>query len=253
MLRRDKRSFGQRSLVTRIHRRGALPLRALALAVSAGAVLACGGCGQLRYRLSNSPPDKFIPNPIQITPHNIGPATDGQVWNQTVDAVDDFFRIAKQQPVVSRGGMIVDGRLETNYQVGGSLFEPWRKDSTSGFERLQSTLQSIRRKAIVTVRPAIVAGGMPGGFSDMMDPSTANVDGYVIEVVVTKDLEDVDRAQGTTGASLAARHDGTIVRRGDRYDNSPITLGWIPLGRDTQLEQRILNQIVERLSVAKTH
>lgn len=213
-------------------------------------VLLLGGCGQLRYRLSNAPPKKFIPNPIQITPQRIGPKTDSQVWNQTVDTVDDFFRIARQQPVVSQGGMIVDGRLETAYQVGGSIFEPWRKDSTAGFERLQSTLQSIRRRAIVTVRPAVASTGngmIPSGY----DPGSITIDGYTIEVVVTKDLEDVDRPQGATGGSIAARHDGTIVRRDDQYDNSPITLGWIPQGRDVQLEQRILSQIVQRVSVAK--
>lgn len=218
-------------------------------------LLVCvGGCRQLGYRLSNAPTDKFVPNPIQITPNKIGPATDGQVWNQVVDTVDDYFRIAVQQPVVSRGGLIVDGRLETAYQVGGSLFEPWRKDSTSGFERLQSTLQSIRRRAIVTVRPAVASSGglNASSASGSFERSVVQVDGYVIEVVVTKDLEDVDRAQGTTGSTVAARHDGTIVRRDDAGGDSPITLGWISQGRDSQLEQRILNQIVERLSIIKS-
>lgn len=224
------------------------------LALSLLALFCIGGCGQLRYRLSNQSPKKFVPNPIQITPQKIGPATDGQVWNQVVDTVDDYFQISRQQPVVSQGGLIVDGRLETAFRTGASIFEPWRKDSTSGFERLQSTLQSIRRQAIVTVRPAVAGGSglIDSGANPGFDSSSVRVDGYVIEVVVTKDLEDVDRSQGATGSSIATRHDGTIVRADRENAGSPITLGWISLGRDTQLEQRILNQIVERLSIIRT-
>jgi hypothetical protein len=214
------------------------------------------GCGQLQNRLvNNAPIDGFVPNPIQV------PALkDDFVWNQTVDTLDDYFRIASEQPLVSSGGIISDGRLETIYQVGGSVFEPWRKDSTAGFERLQSTLQSVRRRAIVTVRPAAATGAIdtylgPGSFQSGQSPGPAaglgaNVDGYVIEVVVTKDLEDADeRALASTqGDSIAQRHDGTIVRRDDLLDSSPVTLGWIPLGRDEQLEQRILSDLFGRLT-----
>ncbi len=147
-----------------------------------------------------------------------------------VDSVDDYFRITREQPVANNQNVILDGRLETAYQIGGSIFEPWRKDSTPGFERLQSTLQSIRRRAIVTVRPM----GR----------------GYKLEVVVQKDVEDTDRSQYSTESTAAIRHDGSVVRRDEGYDDSPITLGWIPLGRDTSLEQAILNDILDRITKA---
>ena len=44
------------------------------------------------------------------------------------------------------------------------------------------------------------------------------------------------------------RHDGTIIRITDPYDASPQTLGWIPLGRDTSLEQVILRDIFGRIT-----
>ena len=100
------------------------------------------------------------------------------VWSQVVDAVDDYFRITREQPVQNSDGIILDGRIETSYRIGASLLEPWRKDSTAGFERLQSTLQSIRRRCIVIVRPRGAA--------------------YTIGVVVQKDLEDTDRSQYST-------------------------------------------------------
>lgn len=197
--------------------------RAFFRATAGMLVAAAGGCGQLKYRLSNDVPETFVPNPLELPP-----AKDDFVWSQVIDAVDDYFRIVREQPVQNSDGIILDGRVETSYRIGASLFEPWRKDSTSGFERLQSTLQSIRRRAIVTVRPRGAA--------------------YTIEVIVQKDLEDTDRSQYSTESTAAQRHDGTIVRREDGFDDSPQTLGWIPLGRDASLEQVILRDIFGRIT-----
>lgn len=188
-------------------------------------VLGIAGCGQLRYRLQNPVPETFVPNPLELPP-----APDEFVWSQVIDTVDDYFRIAREQPVQNSDGIILDGRVETAYVAGASILEPWRKDSTAGFERWQSTLQSIRRRAIVIVRP--------------LGP------GYTLEVIVQKDLEDTDRSQYATESTVAHRHDGTVLRRDEAYDDSPQTLGWIPLGRDTSLEQVILTDIFGRITQA---
>ena len=191
-------------------------------------LLAClafifGGCGQLAHRLATRTDTPYVPNPLELPP-----AQDQFVWSQVVDAVDDYFRIAREQPVQNSDGIVLDGRLETAYRIGGSVFEPWRKDSTPGFERLQSTLQSIRRRATVNVRPTGAA--------------------YTIEVIVQKDLEDTDRSQYATESTATRRHDGTLLRNSNGYDDSPQTLGWIPLGRDATLEQVILNDIFGRIT-----
>ena len=198
-------------------------IAALTLFVTSWMLVLSAGCGQLAYRLTNPVPEQFVPNPLPLPP-----VEDDFIWSQVVDAVDDYFRIAREQPVQNSDGILLDGRLETSYQVGASIFEPWRKDSTNGFERLQSTLQSIRRRAIVTVRP--------------------NGAAYTIEVVVQKDLEDTNRSQSAAESGVSTRHDGSMVRQSDAFDNSPITLGWIPLGRDTSLEQVILNDIFSRIT-----
>ena len=191
------------------------------------------GCRQLIYRIKNDVPETFVPNPLELPP-----AEDNFVWLQVVDAVDDYFRVVREQPVQNSGEMVLDGYLETSYRIGASIMEPWRKDSTSGFERLQSTLQSIRRRATVTVRPRPAIDGLVGGAAS----------GYVIEVIVQKDLEDTDRTQYATESAATLRHDGTIVRQQDSIDGSPQTLGWIPLGRDTSLEQVILRDIFGRIT-----
>ena len=181
------------------------------------------GCSQLAYRLDRRPPSEFVPNPLELPPLD-----DRFVWSQVVDTVDDYFRISREQPVQNSNGYLLDGRVETPYQVGGSLLEVWRKDSTAGFEVMQSSLQSIRRKATVTVRPRGA--------------------GYTVEVIVQKDLEDTDRTQFATETTASRRHDGTFVRRVGGSTESPQTLGWISLGRDTSLEQRILSDIFERVT-----
>ncbi|MEM6779534.1 MAG: hypothetical protein AAF670_17905 [Planctomycetota bacterium] len=185
------------------------------------------GCGQLAYRLTSPIPDHYTPNPLEL------PAVaDDFLWLQVVDTVDDYFRIARQQPVLNRPGFVAEGSLETGYRNGGSIFEPWRKDSTPGFERLQSTFQSIRRRAIMTVRPT---------------PT-----GYSVELIVQKDLEDTDRSQYATETTAGSRHDGSRVSRRDGFDDSPQTLGWIPLGRDVQLEQVMLNDLFGRVTQPDT-
>ncbi len=188
-------------------------------------LLAClsTGCGQLLYRLTDQTPPAFVPNPIDLPA-----AKDAFVWAQVIDTIDDYFRIAKEQPVQNSDGIVLDGRVETTYQIGASVLEPWRKDTTPGFERLQSTLQSVRRRAVVTLRPSS--------------------SGYVLEVVVHKELEDTDRSQYATETTSSQRHDGTVIRHLDREDGGPRTLGWIPLGRDATLEQRLLHEIHARVT-----
>ncbi len=196
----------------------------LLLAVSAIlAIFSGAGCRQFRYRLRNAPPEQFVPNPLDLPT-----APDAFVWSQVIDAVDDYFRIVRETPVQNADGFILDGRVETAYSIGASCFEPWRKDSTPGFERWQGTLQSIRRRAIVTVRP--------------------RGPGYTVEVVVQKDLEDVGRAVSSTQSSIGIRHDSSIERRGWLVEGTPETLGWIPLGRDSSLEQVILSDIFGRIT-----
>ncbi|WP_146580883.1 hypothetical protein [Neorhodopirellula pilleata] len=181
------------------------------------------GCRQLVYRLTSDVPPQFVPNPLELPP-----VADDFLWLQVVDTLDDYFRIARQQPVVNRADYVLEGKLETSYKIAGSVLEPWRKDTTTGFERLQGTLQSIRRRAIVTVRP--------------------NATGYSVEVIVQKDLEDTDRTQYATESTAGLRHDGSRLSRQDPFDDSPQTLGWIPLGRDATLENAILNDLFGRVT-----
>lgn len=150
------------------------------------------------------------------------------LWNQVVDEVDDYFRIEREQRMQESGGVLTEGRIDTHPTPASTALEPWRRDSTPGFERLQSTLQSIRRRATVRVIPT--SGG------------------YLVDVQVIKELEDVSQPERSTASVNAERYDGTPSRvDGVNPKNPNVTLGWITLGRDLSLEQQILAELQARL------
>jgi hypothetical protein len=177
--------------------------------------------------------------PVEVpvaNPAHIPPTDPEFLWNQIVDSVDDYFRIDDEQPVRRSANNWVEGqgRLVTYPEISGTSLEPWRRDAARGFERLQSTFQTIRRTATVRVIP--------------------EESGYAIDVHVLKEQEDVDQSQFATAGSASQRHDGTVVRNENQLRQMPVTLGWYEVGRDRELEQRIMADILGRLTnVAPPH
>ena len=196
----------------------------LALLIGCLSWTGCGTLPRLGNDNSNELAGALFENPMFV------PAVDREfLHNQTVDAVDTYFRIEREERVRLIGGILTEGRIDTYPKVGSTLLEPWRGDSTPGYERLHATLQSIRRKATVRIIPT------DGG--------------YLLDVVVQKELEDLNKPEHATAGGATQRHDGTIVRLTGPPGRAAITLGWIPLGRDVSLEQRILSDLQMRLEV----
>jgi len=158
------------------------------------------------------------------------PVADSEyVWMQIVDTVDDYFKIQREERVRVIGGVLTAGRIDTFPVVGATLLEPWRRDSTPGFERLHSTLQSVRRRAVIHVIP--------------VGP------GFSVEAIVLKDIEDLNHPENAAvGAAFPVRPDGASRDDPREQVQGPVTLGWIPLGRDLSLEQELLRQIQARLA-----
>ena len=143
---------------------------------------------------------------------------------------DDYFRIDEEQRTRLVDGVWIGGRINTFPEPGSTLLEPWRRDSAAGFEKLYATLQSVRRHANIQVTP--------------------DQQGMLINVVVYKELETLDRPEHATVGTSTRRHDGTLTN--DRFDvdvpfTDPDFAGWIALGRDAQLEARIIEQIHGRI------
>ena len=162
-------------------------------------------------------------------PINVNMQDSEFLWNQIVDTVEDYFtRIKSEERPTRDAQQWVEGKLETYPEIGATYFEPWRKDALEGYQRWQSTLQTIRRTATIRTIPTS--------------------EGFAVSVEVVKELEDVDRSQYSSEGSAVARHDGSIVRADSGLIGQPVTLGWIRQENDTDLEQRILRDIVGRVS-----
>jgi hypothetical protein len=173
----------------------------------------------------------------------IPPLDAEQVWGNLVDVVDDYFKIQAEQRVVFADGIPAEGRIDTYPQTGATLLEPWRGDSVGFRERLESTLQSIRRSAAVRMIP---------------DPA-----GWRLEVVVLKELENLPRPMRATAGGASFRNDSSLYRYGTPLPtlgqqvgdqprpvaNPTANIGWIPLGRDPLLEQRIIAKVTSRLGL----
>lgn len=148
-----------------------------------------------------------VSNPVFVQANN-----HEEAWERTVDVVHDYlFEIERENKL---GGV-----LETRYKTGANLFEPWHRDSVGSRNRAESTLQSIRRKAFVSVTQ------VDGGF--------------MVGVEAHKELEDVARAANSTGPATFL--DNSPLQR----DLNPVVgqatpSGWIPRGRDLALEQSML-------------
>jgi len=149
------------------------------------------------------------------------------IWETVVDVVDNYFRVEHEEPVRVIGATVTEGRLETFPEPGATVFEPWRFDSVGAYERVECTLQSVRRKAQVRVIPG------QGGFW--------------IDMAVFKELEDAREPFMTTAGAATFHYDTSLVRVVNPIGEQDVTRGWIPYGRDDNLEQRLLGQIQSRL------
>jgi hypothetical protein len=192
--------------------------RRLALSLLAVAAIPAAGCALPGGPLGDSP----VQNPMFV-----GLPDSQFVFDQTVDVVDDYFTIDREETVKFTGELITEGQISTFPLAGATYFEPWRGDAADPVQRFEGTLQSVRRTANVRV--------IPTG------------DGYLVDVQVYKELEDVRRPEYATASAASFRHDGAIRRYSDPVPGQPVNAGWIPQGRDLALEQRMLCDLQNRL------
>jgi hypothetical protein len=161
------------------------------------------------------------PNPMFVASNN-----HNNVWECIVDAVDDYFDIDREDRIRVYGNLnteITEGRIDTHPRIAATYLEPWFQDSVTKEERLESTCQTIRRKATVRVVP--------------------ENGGYLIFVSVYKELEDLERPLGANTGAASFTYTNTINTMTDIGSDAPTSYGWIPTGRDAALEQRILLKI----------
>lgn len=186
--------------------------------IAAGMVLfALSGCmsGPMRENpLLLGPRPQSCDNPLYLPQ---GPASYGAVFEKVLDAVDDFFPIA----YANRYG----GEIQTHPTISGGLFEFWKTSSPDILLKLRATTQTIRHRALVTIKPDKLGG-------------------YFVDVRVLMELEDLPRPTYASAGEATFRVASTVERQYEVVDQARFDNSWIPIGRDAALEQAILDRIL---------
>lgn len=196
----------------RISRRTAIRIGALSL-------LPLAGCAGFSQDLTRSISELVMPTPVE-NPLLVPNAEFEVVWNTAVRAVDEYFDIAFENRL--------SGRIVTQPALSPTLLEPWDGATGGMRDRLESTLQTMRRRAEVSVKPA------PGG-------------GFVVQVVVLKELEDLAKPSMQSAGRAVFNNDPSITRTREIVGPFPVPSGWIMRGRDANLESKVLRKIRDRL------
>ncbi len=162
----------------------------------------------------------FSPRPVAENPLLVPSSDFDTVWNKTVAVVDKYFDIASENRL-SR-------TIVTQPKIGATLIEPWSPDSVSFADRFESTLQTIRRFAIIKIEPARNGG-------------------YLVKVEVRKELEDMVKPDRQAAGRAVFNNDFPVNRTREIVGPVPAPLGWIPRGRDPNVEQAILAGVRDAL------
>jgi hypothetical protein len=145
-----------------------------------------------------------------------GPASYNVVFSKVLDTVSDYFEIA----YVNRH----DGRIESFPRVAPGLTEPWKPGSPDFYQRTLASFQSIRHRAVVLLSPAEDGG-------------------YFVDVKIFKEEEDLDKPTQATAGAASFRSLDTVERQFEVVDATTYEPLWFYIGRDTKLEQVLLERI----------
>jgi hypothetical protein len=171
-------------------------------------------------------------NPVVVRPNKvdcpgnplfvpIGPNSYGLVFEKCIVVLKSLtFEIARSNRF--------DGYIETHPAVAPGLGQPWKGGSPDFYQRLLASFQSIRQTAFIRIKP-VIEGGM--------------LSGYLISVEVYKELEDVPAPIRQTAGAAIFQSNPTVERQAEVIEAGVFAPTWIPIGRDTKLEQVILERL----------
>ncbi len=193
----------------------------------AGAIL-MSACAVLPIGCASGPPAWSLPSFSQIfkqpppppNPLHVPPGDFEKMWGKVVAEVNKHFPIASENRLA--------GTIRSDFLMTGTLIEPWTPDAVSFSDRLEATLQTLRKYAVVHIDPA------PEG-------------GYLVKVEVHKEIEDMSKPAMQPAGRAAFYNDFPVNRTREIVGAIPAALGWNYVGRDTNLEQKILGEIRDAL------
>jgi hypothetical protein len=157
-------------------------------------------------------------NPALISPGRPTAVSYREVFEKCLDVVDDYFEVVSANPYA--GQIVTAPRIAPGYE------QFWKGGNPDPRDRLLATFQTIRQTCVVTIR-------------------TGTAGGYLVEVTVEKELEDLARpSRQSVGAVFqeAPTVDRAVEVVG-AATVSPPGQTWFRVGRDYALEQQILRRV----------
>jgi hypothetical protein len=162
----------------------------------------------------------FAPSPVTANPLVVSSSDFENVWNKTVAVVDKYFDIESENRLART--------IKTQPQMAATILEPWALDSPTVEDRVEASLQTLKRVAVIHIDPA------PTG-------------GFLVKVEVLKFLEDMAKPDKQAAGRAVFTNDFPVNRVREIVGPVPAPLGWINKGRDPHLEQTILAGIRDAL------
>jgi len=185
------------------------------------------GCTRPGSLFEQPEPPPMAPGPVLSTESNpvfieLGHRHYGLVFESCLRTLLDYeFEILESNRY--------DGRIETVPRIAPGILNILRPGSPNLRERVLATTQTYRHRVSLRIQPA--------------DNS-----GYFIEVIARKELEDLPKpVRGTVGGAVF-RSENTVERQFEVIDPIFFEPMWIFKGRDTALEQEIINRLVGCMS-----
>jgi hypothetical protein len=139
------------------------------------------------------------------------------LWERAVVVLNrNHFQVSRESKL--------EGIIETAYRGGSGLLEPWNPDSVGLSNRMESSLQSIRRKVTVS----------------MLSAATGTTS---LNVRVDKELEDVPGMAATYEGGATFSESQPLNRDLSQVVGQNGPSRWISIGRDPLLERKLLAEI----------
>lgn len=138
-------------------------------------------------------------------------------WERAVSVLHrNHFQIARESKM--------EGLIETEYRAGANILEPWHPDSVGLQNRLESTVQSIRRKVVISF-------------------GQNNTDQVMVSVRVHKEIEDVPDPTATYADGASSSESNVSEQDLNPVIGQPSPSRWLSRGRDPHLEAQLVAQI----------
>ena len=139
------------------------------------------------------------------------------LWEQAVVVLHrNHFQVARESKL--------EGVIETQYRGGSNMLEPWHRDSVGVENRVESTLQSIRRRVNIS-----------------MQSSGAGL--MTVSVRVDKEIEDLPGLAANFEGGATFPESQPFNRDLDQVVGQTGPSRWLSIGRDPLLERQLLGQI----------